>query len=255
MLILLSPAKTMNMLPIDSSIDGTVPLFNKDAESLASDMSEFSADQLAALLKTSDAIAQKTFEQYQHFNDSNTPRKQALLAYNGSVFKAIDAQHFSDKEFAYAQDRIRIISTLYGLVRPKDLIKAYRIAFNLRLSEMPGDLYDYWLPRLTHPLLEDAAKVGNVIINLASLDIMAALNQPLIRQHATLITPEFKEHRDGKYEVVRTYAKLARGQMTHYIIKNKIESPEELKGFEWERFKFNAKLSDENIYFFTREKQ
>ncbi len=252
MLILLSPAKTMDMTANGCPSVGTTPLFDADAERLASDMSEFSTEQIRSLLKVSDKLALQTAEQYQHFDNKKTPRKPALLAYNGSVFKAIGAKNYDQETFAYAQDRIRIVSILYGLLRPLDLIKAYRIEYKLRLSGMMGNLYDYWTPRLTQPLLNDAKQVGNIIINLASLDVMEALNKKLISEHATLITPEFKEFRNGKYEQVRTYAKMARGEMTHYIIENRIENPEDLKAFTWNGFAFNEAISDDTTYFFTR---
>jgi hypothetical protein len=244
----------MDMQASDCPVTGTTPLFDADAERLAADMSEFNAEQIGKLLKVSEKLALQTVEQYQHFDSKSTPRKAALLAYNGSVFKAIGAKMYDKETFEYAQNRIRIISILYGLLRPLDQIKAYRAEYKLRLSGMNGNLYDYWMPRLTPPLLQDASLVGNIIINLASLDVMEALNKGLIEQHATLITPEFKELRNGKYEQVRTYAKMARGEMTHYIIENRIENPEDLKAFTWAGFAFNEAISNDTTYFFTREK-
>lgn len=252
MLILLSPAKTMNMTACTCPAQCTTPLFDVDAERLAADMSEFSIEQIGNLLKVSGKLAQQTFEQYQHFDSKKNPRKPALLAYNGSVFKAIGANNYNKETFEYAQSHIRIVSILYGLLRPLDMIKAYRAEYKLRLSGMMGNLYDYWTPRLTPPLLKDASQTGNIIINLASLDVMEALDKKMISQYTTLITPEFKEFRNGKYEQVRTYAKMARGEMTHYIIENRIEKPEDLKAFTWEGFTFNEAISDDTTYFFTR---
>ena len=118
-----------------------------------------------------------------------------------------------------------------------------------------ANLYDYWVPKLTTPLLEDVRKVGGIMVNLASMDIQGALKMDELRKQVRVITPEFQEWRDGKYETVRTYAKIARGMMTRYIVMNRVEEPEELKAFNGDGYTFNADLSDEEHYFFTRIKK
>ena len=118
-----------------------------------------------------------------------------------------------------------------------------------------ANLYDYWVPKLTTPLLEDVRKVGGIMVNLASMDIQGALKMDELRKEVRVITPEFQEWRDGKYETVRTYAKIARGTMTRYIVMNRVEEPEELKAFNEDGYTFNADLSDEEHYFFTRIKK
>lgn len=251
MLIILSPAKTMDMSEVKGVLTGTKSLFENDAEVIASRMKRFSEEELGELLKVSPQLAKINYQRYQHFDDQNTPRKQALLAYDGSVFKAIDASSFSNDDFIYAQSHLRIISTLYGLVRPLDLIKAYRIAFYLKL-ETNKDLYAYWLPRLTTPLIQDAKEAGNIIVNLASLDVLGALQMDKVKKEVSIITPEFKELRNGKYETIRTYAKVARGEMSRYILLNRIELPEQLKLFSWKGFSFNNELSNDKNYLFTR---
>ena len=233
MLVILSPAKTMDMSVVEQEFPGTTPEYTAEAEYLAEQMRRFSESQLEKMLKISPKLAAENYERYQRFGSLSNPRKQALLAYNGSVFKAIGPNSFSLEDLKYAQDRVRIISTLYGLVRPLDLIQAYRIAFAVKLDG--ANLYDYWVPKLTTPLLEDVRKVGGIMVNLASMDIQGA--------------------RDGKYETVRTYAKIARGTMTRYIVMNRVEEPEELKAFNEDGYTFNADLSDEERYFFTRIKK
>ena len=233
---------------------GTFPLFDKEAEFLASEMKKYSVTELEKLLKVSDKLAETNYERYQRFDYPDTPRKPALLAYNGSVFKALGGDTFSPGDFAYAQEHIRIISTLYGLVRPLDLIKAYRIAFYLKLGNSKDDLYQYWLPLLTQPLIKDIRNAGGILVNLASLDVLGALQMDAIAREARIITPEFKELRKGKYETVRTYAKIARGKMCGEIIRHRIETPEALKQFEWEDFAFNPEISDDKNFIFTRKK-
>ncbi len=255
MLILLSPAKTMNMEPQERRLPSSRPRYEKEAEYLASEMRKFSAPQLGKLLKINDSLAQVNFERYQHFGSASNPEKQALFAYDGSVFRHIDPAGMTDDDLLYAQERLRIVSTLYGLVRPLDLIQAYRIAFTLRLGDGNGDLYDYWYPKLTEPLIETARKAGGIVINLASQDVMAALDTDRIRQQVGMIDAEFQEHRNGRYETVRTYAKMARGEMTRFILRNRIESPEGMKAFGWNGFAFDERLSSHEKIIFTREKK
>lgn len=257
MLIMLSPAKTMDMsskgtadLPQD-----TEPIYEKDAQKLAAAMRRFSETDLAKMLKISPALAAQNYERYQLFGRPSNPRKEAIAAYNGSVFKAIDVPTLSKDDLLYAQDRLRIVSTLYGLVRPLDRIEAYRIAFSLKLFPDKGTLYDYWLPKLTEPLIADVKKAGGVLVNLASLDIQGALHMDQVRKALRVVTPEFQELRDGKYETVRTYAKICRGVMARHIIQQRIESPDKLVKFMWNGFAFNPEISDDERYVFTRERR
>lgn len=255
MLILLSPAKTMDMSPAGTSglPPATEPVYGKEAAELAAAMGKIPESELAKLLKVSPALAAQNYERYQLFGRPSNPRKAAIAAYNGSVFKAIDTATLTPGDLLYAQDRLRIVSTLYGLVRPLDRIEAYRIAFSLKLFPDEGNLYDYWLPRLTAPLIRDVKAVGGVLVNLASLDVQGALHMDQVRKIVRVVTPEFQELRDGKYETVRTYAKICRGVMTRHILQNRIEEPEELVRFMWNGFAFNPAISDGERYIFTRE--
>lgn len=258
MLIILSPAKTMNMSRGELALPGTQPMFDAEAEFLAHKMAHYSASELETLLKISPKLAQINYERYQQFDvpkplgSAELSCKQALYAYDGSVFKAIAPQEFTAADLAYAQDRVRIISTLYGLVRPLDQIKAYRIAFNLKIDGLPGNLYDYWHGKLTDSLIHDTQQVGGVLVNLASLDVQAALAWSQLQDQLTIITPEFKELKNGKYEVIRTYAKIARGAMTRYIIQHRAQTPHSLQAFTWRGYAFNPALSDATNYIYTR---
>ena len=181
MLIILSPAKMMDMSPTPAGLPVTDPEFRNDAELLAAKMRRYSAADLATLLKVSPKLAQENYLRYQNFDDPSTPAKQAILAYVGSVFQHIDPATLSVPDLEYAQSHVRMISTLYGLVRPFDRIKAYRIAFGLKLPGMPGSLYDYWRPLLTDPLIGTVRGAGGVLVNLASLDVLGALDMDRIR--------------------------------------------------------------------------
>lgn len=252
MLIILSPAKTMDMRKTHITVPESKPQYAKEAEFLAEKMQYYSVQELEKLLKVSEKLAEENYIRYEVFDSPHNPEKQAILAYNGSVFKEIKASSFSEEDFHYAQDRLRIISTMYGAVRPLDMIRAYRLAYSLKLKDMSGNLYDYWLPKLTDPLIADIKKSGGILVNLASLDVLGALKMDEIRKAVRVITPEFQEYRNGKYETIRTYAKQARGAMTRHILLNRIEEPEKLRTFEWDRFRWNKELSDEEKYVFTR---
>jgi len=142
---------------------------------------------------------------------------------------------------------------LYGLLRPLDLIKAYRLAYTLKLKGLNlKNLYEYWLPKLTAPLIGDVKRSDGILINLASLDVWGAFDEKELRAQVRVITPEFQEWRNGKYETIRTYAKQARGAMTRYILLHRLETPEEIIRFEWEGFQFNKEISDTERYIFTR---
>lgn len=252
MLIILSPAKTMNMKKTDISVPESKPKYVKEAEFLAEKMQYYSVQELEKLLKVSEKLAEENHTRYEVFDSPHNPEKQAILAYDGSVFREIKASSFSEDDFYYAQDRLRIVSTMYGLVRPLDMIRAYRLAYSLKLKDMEGNLYDYWLPKLTEPLIADIQKAGGILVNLASLDVLGALKMDEIRKAVRVITPEFQEYRNGKYETIRTYAKQARGAMTRHILLNRIEEPEKLRTFVWNNFRWNKDISNEEKYIFTR---
>lgn len=253
MLILLSPAKTMDMSPVTNMPSGTPPLFQKEASFLASQMREYSREQLQILLQTSNKLTDLNYERYQNFDSLSECGKPAILAYTGTVFQHLKPLTFSAADFQYAQKHIRIISTLYGLVRPLDLIKAYRMAYQLKLKGTGNNnLYEYWLPKLTEPLIEDVRECGGILINLASLDVWGALETDKIKAATRFITPEFKEYRKGKYETIRTYAKMARGEMTRYLLLHRTEEPEQIKNFSWDGFEFCEALSSEERYIFVK---
>lgn len=252
MLIILSPAKTMNMKKTDISVPESKPKYVKEAEFLAEKMQYYSVQELEKLLKVSEKLAEENHTRYEVFDSPHNPEKQAILAYDGSVFREIKASSFSENDFHYAQERLRIVSTMYGLVRPLDMIRAYRLAYSLKLKGMEGNLYDYWLPKLTEPLIADIKKAGGILVNLASLDVLGALKMDEIRKAVRVITPEFQEYRNGKYETIRTYAKQARGAMTRHILLNRIEEPEKLRTFVWNDFRWNKDISNEEKYIFTR---
>ena len=237
MLILLSCAKTMSDVSKTKTPLTTFPGFRKEAAEVALQMSQFSVEELEWLLKVNPKIAVENYRRYQAFHSEGTRELPALLAYTGIVFKRVHPQDFSEEDFCYAQDHLRLTSFCYGLLRPLDMIRPYRLEGDVRLPE-PGNrtMFDYWKPILTDRFIADIKKAGGVLCNLASDEMRGLFDWKRVEKE------------------VRVYTKMSRGEMTRYILKNRIESVEQLKTFAWEGFEFNEQLSDETKYVFTNGK-
>lgn len=250
MLILISPAKTLDYStpPIQ---EFTQPDFTSDVKALVSLMKKKSAADIAKLMHISDNLANLNEERYKtfqkEFNFDNS--KQALLAFKGDVYTKIDVDNYSEEDFAFAQDHLRILSGLYGLLKPLDLIQPYRLEMGIKLETKKGkNLYEYWDKKIAKAIDTVAAK--KPIINLASQEYFKAVDLKTLK--SPVITIHFKEHRNDKYQVVGFFAKQARGMMTNYAIKNKITDPEQLKTFNEEGYEFAPSLSSETDWVFIR---
>ncbi len=251
MQILISPAKTMNTVSSQSIPPGTLPLFTNEAKEIALHMAQYSVDELERILKISSKLAVQTYKRFQTFHSDESPSLQALLAYTGMVFKHIAPADFTQEDFLYAQVHLRIASPFYGWVCPLDMIKAYRLEYDVRLPELGNQTMSaYWHPQLTIPFIEDVRRSGGMLVNLASMDIQSSFDWERMDREVRMITPEFKMWKKGKLDTVTIYAKMARGEMVRFILKNRLEDPEELKGFSWENFAFQPELSDEKRYVF-----
>lgn len=250
MLILISPAKTLDY-STPSIQEFTQPDFTTDVKALVSVMKKKSAADIAKLMHISDNLANLNEERYKtfqkEFNFDNS--KQALLAFKGDVYTKIDVDNYSDEDFAFAQDHLRILSGLYGLLKPLDLIQPYRLEMGIKLETKKGkNLYEYWDKKIAKAIDTVAAK--KPIINLASQEYFKAVDLKTLK--SPVITIHFKEHRNDKYQVVGFFAKQARGMMTNYAIKNKITDPEQLKTFNEEGYEFAPSLSSETDWVFIR---
>jgi cytoplasmic iron level regulating protein YaaA (DUF328/UPF0246 family) len=258
MIALLSPAKNLDFEstpPLDQSSD---LFFAKEAEYLADKLKKFSAKKLKAMMSISDDLAQlnaERFAQWSHpFTNENS--KQAVYSFNGDVYRGLDAATLSEQEMNFAQDHLRILSGLYGILRPLDSIQPYRLEMGTTWAVTPKkkNLYTYWKPTVTKRLKEDIAKVdAKFILNLASQEYSKAVDFKNI--DLPLISPEFKEERGDKFQMISFFAKKARGLMAKYAIENRIKNPEDLKGFDAEGYHFNESLSDLliNKWVFTRK--
>ena len=187
---------------------------------------------------------------------SSTKELPALLAYTGIVFKRLNAKDFSKVEFEYAQEHLRLTSFCYGLLRPLDVIRSYRLEGDVVLPE-PGNqtMFSYWQSRLTDVFIEDIKKAGGILCNLASDEMKSLFDWKRVEKEVHVITPEFQVWKNGKLASIVIYIKMSRGEMTRFILKNRIENPEDLKSFSWEGFEFNESLSNEKKFVFTNGKE
>lgn len=251
--IILSPAKTMAGTSKIKAPAGTTPRFNREAIEIALHMAQYPAEELGRILKLSPKLMLESYRRFQNFHSTEEEPLQALLAYTGVVFKNINPKDFTEADFRFAQDHLRLISICYGLLRPLDLIKPYRMEYEVKLPELgEGNMYNYWRPRQTELLIDEVKKNGNILMNLASQEIQGAYNWKEVEKAVRIITPEFKVWKNGKIQTIVIYTKMARGQMTRYILKNRITDPEALKDFSWEGFTYNESLSDGDNWVFLQ---
>ena len=254
MLILLSPAKTMAGTSKIQAPQGTLPRFREEASEIALRMAQLPMDELRRVLRLSPKLAVECYRKFQDFHSEDTPALQALLAYTGVVFKHINPRDFTEEDFRFSQACIRIASGCYGLLRPLDLIKPYRMEYETRLTDL-GDMniYTFWRDRLTDVFLQDIRQDDGILLNLASQDVRPSFHWKELERSVRIITPEFKVWKKGKAETVVIYAKMCRGEMSRYLIKNRIDDPEALKSFRWEGFAFKESMSDTDNWVFLQE--
>ena len=257
MITILSPSKTQEYadhLANESSISYTVPSLLHMSEVLVTALKRKSADDLHQLMNISDRLANLTYERYQQFSlpFSSDNARQALLAFRGDVYTDIDIDKYELTDFDFAQDHVRILSGLYGLLRPLDLIQPYRLEMKTPLITSQSDnLYQFWRDRITILLNETLQKQDHsTLVNLASQEYSKVINTQEL--NGRVVTPLFKEDKNGKFSTVAIYAKRARGKMTNFIIRNRIEIPEELKTFNEDRYEYCEFLSTHDEWVFIR---
>ena len=254
MLIILSPAKKLDFskpLPFD---DYSENRFAQEAWQVVQAMRKLSVDDLMQLMKLSPSLARQTRERYQDWQLPSTMKnaRQALFAFNGDAYQGLDARSLSKQDIDYAQTHLRILSALYGVIRPLDLIQAYRIEMGMKFSfDGFSSLYKFWEEKITECIRMDLNAQGDqILINLASQEYFKVVENHLSK--VQVVTPVFKEQKGDVLKVVSQKAKRARGLMSRYIIQNQIEKVDELKLFDAEGYYFNDRLSNENTFVFTR---
>ncbi len=254
MIITLSPSKGQDFETTSLSKTHTKPADLKDSELLIKELKKLNSEQLQTLMVISENIANLNVERNKTFKTPFTMKnaKQAIFAFKGDVYGGFDLESFTEENYAYAQDHLRILSGLYGCLRPMDLIQPYRLEMKTRLKNERGEnLYQFWADRITKRLNKELKKQQEpVLVNLASNEYFKAVKPKLLE--GRLLNINFKETKQGKTRVVAIFAKRARGMMADYIIRNRIEKPEDLKQFKLSGYKFNKSLSDDKQWTFER---
>lgn len=252
MLVIISPAKTQDFSAQEWTKEFSEPYFLKESVKLVKELKKQSPQQIASLMSVSEKIADLNYTRFKNFKTPFTSEnaKQALLAFKGDVYTDIDIAHYTQEDFEFAQNHLRILSGLYGLLKPLDLIQPYRLEMKIKLGNPRGkNLYEFWGDRITKKLNE-LATTAPTLINLASAEYFKAINPQLFK--GNIITPVFKDNKDGDYKIIAFYAKRARGMMTNFIIKHKITQPEQLKTFQDAGYEYSEPLSSSHEWVFIR---
>ncbi len=254
MITILSPSKSQDFSDNLSTDTYTAPVFLKDSEVLIGALKKKSKNDIKALMEVSDNIAELNVERYKSFKTPFTINnsRQALLAFRGDVYTDIAVDQYGKNAINFAQNHLRIISGLYGLLKPMDLIQPYRLEMKIKLENKRGkNLYQFWGDKLTKLLNDDFDNhKEQVLVNLASQEYFKAIDQDLLK--ARVITPVFKEYKNGEYKVIAIYAKRARGKMANFIITEGIDEAEQLKTFAEDGYEFSEKHSAEDTWTFIR---
>ncbi|VAW76159.1 UPF0246 protein YaaA [hydrothermal vent metagenome] len=254
MLITLSPSKSQDFETIGLSKKYTKPADLKDSELLIKKLRVIKSKKLQAMMTISENIAALNIKRYKTFTTPFTTKnaKQAIFAFKGDVYSSLELKLFKEDDYSYAQDHLRILSGLYGCLRPMDLIQPYRLEMKTRLKNDRGEnLYQFWDELITKRINKELKKQKQpVLINLASNEYFKSVKPKLLE--GRLLNINFKETKAGKTRIVAIFAKRARGMMANYIIRHRIERPEDLKKFKSGGYTFNKTLSDDTQWTFAR---
>jgi cytoplasmic iron level regulating protein YaaA (DUF328/UPF0246 family) len=256
MLMIISPAKTLDYESPLATETYTQPDYLDDACELIDQLKELEPHQLSNLMSISDKLGQLNAERFRTWHTPFTPdnARQAILAFKGDVYTGLDAESFSEDDFAFAQQHLRMLSGLYGLLKPLDLMQPYRLEMGTKFENKRGkDLYAFWGSKLTKALNELLAADDKVLVNLASNEYFKSVQKKDI--DGRLVTPQFKDWKNGQYKMISFYAKKARGLMCRYAIQNRITQADDLKGFNLEGYYFSEEQSDNNNWVFLRDEQ
>ena len=257
MLALISPAKTLDYetaLPTDTY---TQPRLLEQSQQLIDVCRKLSATEIVSLMTVSEKIANLNVERFRDWNadfDFSNAR-QALFAFKGDVYTGLDAYHLKDQDINFAQQHLRMLSGLYGLLRPLDLMMPYRLEMGTKLKNSRGhNLYEFWGSIITDQINQDLAEIdAKVLVNLASDEYYKSVNEKKIK--AEIVKPVFLDQKNGKYKVISFYAKKARGLMARFIIENQLNKAEDIKAFNTEGYYFDADNSSAKELVFKRDEQ
>jgi cytoplasmic iron level regulating protein YaaA (DUF328/UPF0246 family) len=255
MLLVVSPAKNLDFESPLPTTNFSQPEFLEHSQALINHCKKLTPADISTLMSISDKLAGLNAARFgeweQPFTTENA--RQAVLAFNGDVYTGLDAKTFTDADFIFAQQHMRILSGLYGLLKPLDLMQAYRLEMGTRLANERGtNLYQFWGDIITDALNEALAQQGdNVLINLASNEYFKSVKKKQL--NGKIITPAFKDWKSGQFKIISFFAKKARGLMARYIIENRLTDVEQLKSFDIAGYQYSEALSIGNDWVFTRQ--
>ncbi|WP_130099458.1 peroxide stress protein YaaA [Siccibacter turicensis] len=257
MLILISPAKTLDYQSELATTRYTQPELLDYSQQLITEARKLSAPQIASLMGISDKLADLNATRFHDWQPDFTPdnARQAILAFKGDVYTGLQAETFSEADFDFAQQHLRMLSGLYGVLRPLDLMQPYRLEMGIRFANAKGkDLYSFWGDVITRKLNEALAAQGDkLVVNLASDEYFKAVKPKALE--GEIVKPVFLDEKNGKFKVISFYAKKARGLMSRYIIQNRLTTAEQLTGFDLDGYQFDEAASKGAELVFTRSER
>ena len=254
MLVVVSPAKNLDFETAIPVSEHTQPALLSDAEQLVETCRTLSPADLSSLMSISDKLATLNANRFTEFSTPFTKdnARQALYAFNGDVYTGLDAYTLNESEVNYAQKHLRILSGLYGVLRPLDLMQAYRLEMGTKLANSNGkDLYQFWGDSITENLNNAMIEQGdNVLVNLASNEYFKSVKKKSL--DGMIITPVFKDYKNGQYKIISFFAKKARGLMARYIIENRVQDANTLKAFDSAGYAYSEEQSSSTEMVFLR---
>ncbi len=254
MMILLSPAKTLNTEAGKEIAETTIPVFHKEAKYLSNLLKKKKHDEIKSMMHISDNLVTLNRNRFKSFSSEYTHDNSnpAVHAFKGDVYVGLDVDSMNKNDMKFLNKHVRILSGLYGVLKPLDRMQPYRLEMGSKLENRRGsNLYKYWDGKITSAIKEEMAELKSpFIINLASDEYFKSLNTSKLG--SPVIKINFKEERDGVYKFISYNAKKARGMMVHYMVKNRVKSIEDMKGFSYENYAFNQELSTDDLLIFSR---
>ena len=241
MKILISPAKSLDFENEVETSHSSKPLFGIKAKQINNVIKDLSAPDLGKLMSISPKLSDLNWKRNQEFQNSDSSEKQAIYAFNGDVYDGIDISSIPTDKHEKIQESVRILSGLYGILKPFDIIKPYRLEIGTKLSVNGSkNLYDFWSESVTNSITDEVSD-DELIINLASNEYFSVINSKLLNNK--IVSPQFKDFKNGKLKIISFYAKKARGLMTRYLIENDVKSENDILGFDYSGYSFSSEES------------
>ncbi|MFA0810394.1 peroxide stress protein YaaA [Microbulbifer epialgicus] len=255
MLIVISPAKTLDYESEIPELETTQPEFLKESAALIKELRELSPPQISSLMKISDKLGVLNYDRFQSWKRPFTAKnaRAALLAFKGDVYTGLDAGSMGKRDFGYAQKHLRMLSGLYGILRPLDLMQPYRLEMGTKFENSRGkNLYEFWGEQITEALNKQLHSVkSRELVNLASNEYFKSVKPKML--DAKVVTPHFKDLKNGEYKMISFFAKKARGMMSRWAIDQRVKKAEDLKGFDVAGYSYSPQMSGERDWVFTRD--